>query len=50
MANFGSDTKLDMAQCAGQICFQYRVIAPYLANNQLSLLGELTKIIVVSET
>ena len=48
MVNFGSDTKLDIAQC-GKSDFQYWVIAPYLPNN-LSLLGELTKIIAVSET
>ena len=48
MVNFGSDTKLDIAQC-DKSDFQYWIIAPYLPNN-LSLLGELTKIITVSET
>ena len=48
MVEFGSDTELDIAQCS-KSDFQYWVIAPYLTNN-LSLLGELTKIIAVSET
>ena len=48
MLDFGSDTKLDIAQC-DKSDFQYWVIAPYLPNN-LSLLGELTKIVTVSET
>lgn len=48
VTNFGSDTKLDIAQC-GKSDFQYWVIAPYLPNN-IALLGELTKIIAVSET
>ena len=48
MVEFGSDKKLDIVQC-DKSDFQYWVIAPYLPNN-LSLLGELTKIIAVSET
>jgi hypothetical protein len=48
MVHFGLDTKLDIVQC-DKSDFQYWVIAPYLPNN-LILLGELTKIITVSET
>lgn len=48
IVDFGSDTKLDIAQ-RDKSDFQYWVIAPHLPNN-LTLLGELTKIITVSET
>ena len=45
--DFGSDTKLDVAQC-GKSDFQYWVIAPYFSNGY-ALLGELNKITSVSE-
>ena len=45
--DFGSDTKLDIAQC-GKSDFQYWGIAPYFSNGY-ALLGELDKIISVSE-
>ena len=48
IVDFGSDTKLDIARCC-KSDFQYWVIAPYLPNN-ITLLGELTKLIAVSET
>ena len=47
---FMEGTKLNIAQC-DKSDFQYWVIAPYLLNyNRVVLLGELTKIIPVSET
>ena len=46
-ADFGSDTKLDVAQC-GKSDFQYWVIAPYFSNG-FALLGELDKVTTVSE-
>ena len=46
-ANFGSDTKLDVAQC-NKTDFQYWIIAPYFPNG-LALLGELDKVTSVSE-
>ena len=48
MADFRLDTKPDIAQCY-KSDFQYWVVALHLPNN-LFLLGELTKIIAVSET
>ena len=50
MVGFSEDNKLDIAQC-DKSDFQYWVIAPFLLNyNKVILLGELTKIIPVSET
>ena len=46
-AEFGSNTKLDVAQC-GKSDFQYWVIAPYFPNGY-ALLGELNKVTSVSE-
>ena len=45
--DFGSDTKLNVAQC-GKSDFQYWVIAPYFSNGY-ALLGELDKVTPVSE-
>ena len=45
--DFGSDTKLDVAQC-DKSDFQYWVIAPYFSNGY-ALLGELDKVTSVSE-
>ena len=45
--DFGSDTKLNVAQC-GKSDFQYWVIAPYISNGY-ALLGELDKVTPVSE-
>ena len=45
--DFGSDTKLDVAQC-GKSDFQYWVIAPYFSNG-FALLGQLDKVTSVSE-
>ena len=47
IADFGSDTKLDVAQCE-KSDFQYWVIAPYFSNG-FALLGELDKVTSVSE-
>ena len=46
-ADFGSDTKLNVAQCE-RSDFQYWVIAPYFSNGY-ALLGELDKVTSVSE-
>ena len=46
-AEFGSDTKLNVAQC-GKSDFQYWVIAPYFSSGY-ALLGELDKVTSVSE-
>ena len=46
-ADFGSDTKLDVAQCE-KSDFQYWVITPYFSNG-FALLGELDKVTSVSE-
>ena len=48
VTNFGSNVKLDIAKC-GKSDFQYWVVAPYQPND-IALLGELTKIVAVSET
>lgn len=42
------DTKLDITQC-DKTDFQYWIIAPYLTSD-VALLGELNKIVTVSET
>ena len=47
-ADFGSDTKLDVAEC-GKSDFQYWVIAPYFPSG-IALFGELDKVTTVSET
>ena len=46
-AEFGSDTKLNVAQC-GKYDFQYWVIAPYFSSGY-ALLGEVDKVTSVSE-
>ena len=47
-SDFGPDTKLNISQC-GKVDFQYWVIPPYLMTHGLVLLGELNKIVPVSE-
>ena len=47
-SDFGPDTKLGISQC-GKVDFQYWVIPPYLMSSGLVLLGELNKIVPVSE-
>ena len=47
-SDFGPDTKLNISQCT-KVDFQYWVIPPYLMSRGLILLGELNKIVPVSE-
>jgi hypothetical protein len=47
-SDFGPDTKLNISKC-DKIEFQYWVIPPYLMTRGLVLLGELNKIVPVSE-
>ena len=46
--DFGPDTKLNISQC-NKSDFQYWVIPPYLMSHGLILLGELNKVVPVSE-
>ena len=47
-SDFRPDTKLNISQC-GKIDFHYCIIPPYLTSRGLILLGELDKIVPVSE-